>query len=535
MSKPSAAAPSEGIRPVGLVRPVCRPPIALLGVPFDNLTIAEAIERIEQMIASGRPHYLVTANVDFLVQARTDVELRRILFDAHLVLCDGTPLVWASRLLGNPLPERVAGADLAPLLIRVAAEKQYRLFLLGATPESAGQAVARLRAQHPALLIAGHYSPPFNRLLEMDHDEIKGRIVTAQPDLLFVSFGCPKQEKWMAMHYRELGVPVVAGVGATIDFLAGQVRRAPPWMRRFGIEWLFRLAQEPRRLYRRYFKDLWVFGWALLAQWWQLALFRHVRLRANSSSSSSFSSSSSKSHEESSTSTIQGEVCGGGAAFKPLDAPAQQPRKPDWQCLRLPARLDLAAVRESAPLAEQVLSDARPCVLDLANTTFIDSTGIGLLIRLQKETRAAGRHLVLLAPSPVVRRALALMRLEDFFAVASDYATAEQLLAARVREQAAAVTVGKAAAAPLSWRGEITAANAAEVWKHTEAHLATLPPGSPWLIDLSQLRFIDSTGLGLMVRARKLARQQQKTLTFAGLQPAVRNVLRLARLEEFLS
>src|SRR5512147_914178 len=114
-----------------------RAPIAILGVPFDNVTVAEAIDSIEQMVASGQPHYLVTANVDFLVQARSDIELRRILFDAHLVLCDGTPLLWASRLLGNPLPERVAGSDLVPLLIRVAVKKAYRLFFLGASPETA--------------------------------------------------------------------------------------------------------------------------------------------------------------------------------------------------------------------------------------------------------------------------------------------------------------------------------------------------------------------------------------------------------------
>src|SRR5882672_2502311 len=224
---------------------VTNPPIAMLGVPFDNVTTTEAMELIERMIASRRPHYLITANVDFLVQAREDVELRRIFFDADLVLCDGTPLLWASRLLGNPLPERVAGADLVPLLIRLAAERGYRLFLLGATPASSSQAVAKLTAAYPNLIIAGHYSPPFNKLLEMDHEEIARRIREAKPDLLFVSFGCPKQEKWIAMHYRALGVPVAAGVGATIDFLAGNFKRAPVWMRRSGFEWVYRMAQEP--------------------------------------------------------------------------------------------------------------------------------------------------------------------------------------------------------------------------------------------------------------------------------------------------
>src|SRR3954451_25290663 len=123
-------------------------PVAILGVPFDSVTTAETIEIIARLIESGEPHYIATANVDFLVQAAKDVELRRILFDAHLVLCDGTPLLWASRLLGNPLAERVAGADIVPLLIRVAAERGYRIFLLGARPETAQRAVANLRQQY---------------------------------------------------------------------------------------------------------------------------------------------------------------------------------------------------------------------------------------------------------------------------------------------------------------------------------------------------------------------------------------------------
>src|SRR5579872_1673052 len=162
------------------------PPVAILGVPFDHVTTQDAVALVERMVASRRPHYFVTANVDFLVQARGDVELRRILFDAHLVLCDGTPLLWASRLLGNPLPERVAGSDLVPLLVRMAAEKHHRLFFLGGTPESTAQAVAKLKAQYPQLSVTG-YSPPFNPLLEMDHNEIKRRIQEASPDLLFVS------------------------------------------------------------------------------------------------------------------------------------------------------------------------------------------------------------------------------------------------------------------------------------------------------------------------------------------------------------
>jgi len=485
------------IDPVQAERPhYANPPVAILGVPFDNVTAAETISAIERMVESRQPHYLVTANVDFLVQAQEDVELRRILFDAHLVLCDGTPLFWASRLLGNPLPERVAGADLVPLLLRVAAEKKYRVFLLGATPESAVQAVENLKKRHPSLIIADHYSPPFNKLLEMDHEKIKQRIVAAKPDLLFVSLGCPKQEKWIAMHYRSLGVPVSAGVGATIDFLAGRVKRAPRWMQRICAEWIYRLAQEPRRLFSRYMKDLWVFGRKISAQWWQLQLRAHHRPSVQRSA--------------------------------PIRA------QENWQWLKLPERLDLAAVREDGRLVDQALADGRHCLLEMGPVKFIDSTGVGLLIRLQKKVRATGRQLVLLAPSPEVQRALELMQLQNFFDCTPDFATAQHLIAAREREQNAVVRLRSPAAVnPVLWQGEITAANATEVWSTTETHINS-KQRRQLVIDLSGVRFMDSTGLGLMVRAKKLAQLKQVKLQFTHPQPAVQNVIQLARLEEFL-
>jgi N-acetylglucosaminyldiphosphoundecaprenol N-acetyl-beta-D-mannosaminyltransferase len=473
-----------------------RPAIAILGVPFDNVTTAEAIGSIERMIQSNQPHYVVTANVDFLVQARSDIELRTILIEAHMVLCDGTPLLWASKLLGNPLPERVAGADLAPLLIRVAERKRYRLFLLGATPDSVDRAVANLRRDHPDLLIAGHYSPPFRPLLEMDHDEIKRRILEARPDLLFVSFGCPKQEKWISMHYRQLGVPVAIGVGATIDFLAGQVRRAPLWMQRSGLEWIFRLAQEPRRLFRRYFKDLWVFGSSILAQWWHLR-FR-PRRRGNSQTRTPFL------------------------------------LEPRWQCVKTPDCLDLAAACDCSNLPAEVVVDGRDCLLDLSDVIFVDSTGITLLLRLQKELRAIGARLLLLNPSLPARRALKLMRLEQFFVTAPDLETAQQVLETLEAEQTAVALPPPGSPDPLRWQGEITAANAEEVWRQTCTHLSVAAPQGCALLDLSSVRFIDSSGLGLMIRARKFAASHGTHLVFVAPPPAVRNVIRIARLDGFL-
>lgn len=461
-----------------------KPPIAILGVPFDNVTMSDALEAIKGMVGSGRPHYILTANVDFLVQARTDVELRRILFDAHLVLCDGTPVLWASRLLGKGLPERVAGADLVPLLLEVAAREGYRVFMLGATPQAAQQAAVRLRVQYPNLRLAGYYSPPFKKLLEMDHAEIKRRVLQAKPDLLFVAFGCPKQEKWLAMHYQDLAVPVAVGVGATIDFLAGQVKRAPHWMQRAGIEWVFRLAQEPRRLFRRYARDLWTFAWALLTQW--------VLLRLLIPKSAMH------------------------AAFDPEPLPL---------------------------LPENGVLDCMPCglteaprqwVLDLASVEHLDSSGVAKLMRLQRQLSGAGADLCLIGLNKCVGRALTLMGVADFFLIATDLAGARRLLAQKEQTRRDQVLRTDEDGSGVVWRGEITAANGEKVWEQTRSALSERRQPRAWQIDLSEVRFIDSTGLGIMVRTKRWAEQQQQSLTFTNLQPAVRNVLHLAALERAL-
>lgn len=410
------------------------PAIAILGVPFDNLTTRQALALVEEMIASRQPHYFVTPNVDFLTQARYDADLRRILCDANLVLCDGTPVLWASRLLGNPLPERVAGSDMVPLLIRLAVEKNLRLFFLGGSPESMERALANLKTQYPSLNVSG-YSPPYARLHEMDHDDIKRRIAEAKPDMLFVSFGCPKQEKWISMHYKTLGVPVVGGVGGTIDFLAGHLKRAPRWMQRSGTEWLFRLCQEPRRLFRRYALDMRVFALAITVQWWQmqmrgkgvpipgLAIAQNRKKSTNQLQPLRTSSTQTISDEKLKAADQTEELVYSTAQRFTAPGPI-----PTWHSPALPNRLDIIAVRGELSPAAQMINRERHCLLPMQHIEFVDSTGMGWLIRLQKECRAANRQLILLNPHPSVRRALSLMRLNDHFKCAKDVDTAETLL-----------------------------------------------------------------------------------------------------------
>lgn len=353
-------------------------PISLLGVAFDPLTLSEAARRVAEAVEDRRPRFFVTANVDFLVKARRDGELRRILLDADHVLCDGTPLVWASRWLGNALPGRAAGSDLVPELIALAAERRWRIFLLGGGPGVAAEAARRLHADHPDLPPVAWYAPPIQPLEAMDHPGILARIRAAAPDLLLVSFGCPKQEKWIAAHYRESGVPVSIGVGATVDFLAGRVPRAPQWMRRGGIEWTFRLAQEPRRLFGRYADD---------ALHFFPALWRQRRVLPPSQ-----------------------DGRGGGAA------PALQPT--DYG-LRVHAgsRLDRAAFEYGWAFWAEAIEPRGHCLLELEAVASIDSTGIAVLSWWRKRLASVRRNLILFRPSRAVLAALRSLRLAEHFVI----------------------------------------------------------------------------------------------------------------------
>jgi N-acetylglucosaminyldiphosphoundecaprenol N-acetyl-beta-D-mannosaminyltransferase len=226
--------------------------VAVMGLPLANLTEDEAVDQIERLILSGGSHQVATANLDFWLNSLRDVSLHRILAGCSLVLPDGMPLVWISRMLGKPLKQRVSGADLLPMLAALSAKKGYRIFLLGGKPGVGARCAEVLEGLYPGVKIAGHYSPPLADLERMDHGDTLQRIHTAKPDILMVAFGNPKQEKWIRMHLKRLGVPVSIGIGGSMDMLIGDVKRAPKWMQQSGLEWLGRCFQEPKRLLPRY-------------------------------------------------------------------------------------------------------------------------------------------------------------------------------------------------------------------------------------------------------------------------------------------
>jgi N-acetylglucosaminyldiphosphoundecaprenol N-acetyl-beta-D-mannosaminyltransferase len=218
--------------------------------------MAEAILRCRSYIAAGGVHRHVSVNAAKIVAVQEDARLREVIDTAELVTADGQSVVWASRLLGESLPERVAGIDLMHELLAAAASDGYRIFILGATEAVLQRAVARLRHRYPQIQIVGFHHGYFN---EAEERSIVDQIKAAHPEILFVAMSSPRKEFWAAEHAVELGVPLVIGVGGSVDVIAGTRRRAPEWIQRIGLEWLFRLAQEPRRLARRYIAGNWRF------------------------------------------------------------------------------------------------------------------------------------------------------------------------------------------------------------------------------------------------------------------------------------
>lgn len=229
--------------------------VDLGGVLLDRVDSDAAVDRIRGFLQSGTVNQIVTVNLDFVAISRRDADFRETLNAAELAVADGMPLVWASRLGDAPVPRRLTGVELVDECCRVAVETGTSVFLLGAAPGVADNAADKLRSRFPGLRIAGVYAPPFGPLPPEENDRILQRIHAAQPDFLFVALGAPQQDVWIRANRDRLDVPVCMGVGCVLDLLAGVVSRAPSWMQRSGLEWLFRLGQEPARLWRRYILD----------------------------------------------------------------------------------------------------------------------------------------------------------------------------------------------------------------------------------------------------------------------------------------
>jgi N-acetylglucosaminyldiphosphoundecaprenol N-acetyl-beta-D-mannosaminyltransferase len=243
----------------------------VLGCPVTKLGLEDFVGLAEQFISSGKPHYVAVVNVAKLVKMRSDKELDQSVRAADVIGADGVPLVWASRLLGNPLPGRVNGTDLMYRLLEKANEKRYRVFFFGAKEEVLQRVLDKVRKEYPGVNIAGFQHGYFTA---EEESGIVAKIRAAHTDILLIAFGTPKKELWVKQYLSTMNVPVVHGVGGSFDVVAGAIPRAPLWMQANGMEWLFRLMQEPRRMWRRYLVTNTIFIMLLLKEWFRYRVGR---------------------------------------------------------------------------------------------------------------------------------------------------------------------------------------------------------------------------------------------------------------------
>jgi N-acetylglucosaminyldiphosphoundecaprenol N-acetyl-beta-D-mannosaminyltransferase len=227
--------------------------VNILGLPIDNCTMHEALQKIVGYVEGHQFSFAATPNVDFVIKARKDPVLRDLYEKANLVVADGVPLLWASRMLGTPLQERINGTDLFERTCELAAERGYSVYLLGGNPGAARNACKKLVARLPELRIAGWECPPYGFGGDVDENlKVQARIRESGAQILFLGFGTPKQEKWISAYGREAGISFAVGVGISFSFVGGEIKRAPRWMQHGGLEWLWRLLKEPKRLWKRY-------------------------------------------------------------------------------------------------------------------------------------------------------------------------------------------------------------------------------------------------------------------------------------------
>ncbi|WP_300668238.1 WecB/TagA/CpsF family glycosyltransferase [Desulfoluna sp.] len=494
--------------------------VLVLGIPLDNLTLEETIERIHTMVAAfrrdGIPRLVATVNVDFLVntlswfsRAPRHPELLSILQHADLVTADGMPLVWTSRLLGNPLKERVTGADLVPALAASATVKKESLYFLGGRGEVGRQAADTLKKRNPEMIIAG-VDAPFVHIdgdalthAAEDDKEMIDRINTARPDILLVAFGNPKQETWFHRNRYRLKAGVTLGIGGTFEFITGSVARAPLWMQKSGLEWIYRLTQDPRRLWKRYgigfFKfTVMIFPIILHTRWHRL---RRVRQRQKA-----------------------GPAPPNHAAYTHLN---------EISVIPLPAELDASVVGDLKEKEREWLAHENGLALDFSHVRFMDSSGLGFLLGLWKKsiTRHAGFYIIGLQP-PVMK----ILKLNRVDALLTDHIIED---VEEILEAQESPTIHR----PFfhSLKSMITTRELQLCGSLDAAQMQTLDlpdllgtiAGKHLILDLTHLDFVDSTGLILLLKLKKTVVSSGHTCLLCGVQTNITQMLHVTRLEHF--
>jgi N-acetylglucosaminyldiphosphoundecaprenol N-acetyl-beta-D-mannosaminyltransferase len=246
---------------------IARRQLTIWDVPFDIITLGESIHRIGQLIQRRQPSYAITANLNYVMLHANEPSMQTITEEADLIVADGQPIVWRSRLGDTRLPERVAGSEMIYRLADEASRQGWSIYFLGGEEGVAAECAVRLTKQYPGLQVAGVESPPFRKLNDQEQAEQDDRIQSSGADILLVAFGQPKGERWIHENYKRLGVPVSIQLGASFDFVAGTAIRAPKWCQKIGMEWFYRMVSDPGRMVPRYAANAWFLVKALCKDW----------------------------------------------------------------------------------------------------------------------------------------------------------------------------------------------------------------------------------------------------------------------------
>ena len=468
--------------------------VVILGIPFHNVTFAEAVAWARQRILSRQPGYIATANMDFVMQSWRDPELQRILLEADLVVADGIPIVWLSALLGPRLKARVTGSDLVPMLAGMVRDNGFSLFNLGGAAGVAEKAANDLVQRFPGLRIAGCYAPPWATLLNMNHAEILKRVEAANPDLLLVAFGAPKQEKWVNLHVRRWKVPLAIGVGGSLDFLAGVQKRAPRFVQRMALEWFWRMCSDPPRLVGRYLRNICFFFRSLT----ELLIIRCVPDRAES----------------------------------PVAADS---------ALRRMAHVE-RFVRLSDDDQADAFNDAliekageRPVVLDMGGVPWLSSLEQGALLRLTTQFRRQQQPCMLTGVGSRVRHMLVWCHLSEYLEIGSSVAWILEKIETwkACAERLGSIHHNATGQVVVRLPTELTAANL-DAFRNLIDERPDFNHAREQILDASATRFVDSSALGYFMRLKKQADAQESKLRMVGVQPPVRRIFHITKADTIL-
>lgn len=484
------------------IRPWYRDLVVVLGIPFDNVTMTEALERIEEFVRQGGSYLVVTANVHFVVQAGRDPEFMDVVRMADMITADGMPVVKASRWLGSPLKERVTGADMVPALARMAPERGWRLFLLGGQPGVAEVAAYNLRRDYPGLEVEC-YAPAFDPLLEMNFALIKSQVERFRPHIMFISLGAGKAEKFMRMYRDQLRVPVLMGVGAAVDFLAGRFPRAPLWMQRAGLEWVFRAMLEPRRLLGRYLGDFPRFTIPVLRQCFGLWRTRRQAIHSRDWA------------ENMAPGCTQDSVC----------------------TITARGRIEGDRRKLVQGLVLEAFEAGKHVALDCSEVSFIDSSGLGMLVGLEKLARKADRLLVLVGTSRPMLDLLRLARLGDLLKTAASVRDARGLIAARSGPHPVIDRHGPSGpdGHGASLKGRIDADSAPGLSMILLRLLDDAPDAIRLDLDMSGVEFIDSSGVKEIITLHRQLEDRGRKLIITALSANVDRLFSIVRVNRYLN